>query len=124
MLSSPSGGVAKDLLRRGKKVESAAKRNLERAPRRVDTGHLRSSINTQLLSVGGKLAVRVGTNVFYAIFVHDGTGVYGPKGTPIRPVTAKRLSWKTKTGSAVYAYSVKGMVPNPFLKNAVNAAKD
>lgn len=124
ILSSPQGGVAKDLFRRGKKVEARAKKNLENDPRRVDTGALRSNINTQLLSVGGKPAVRVGTNLYYAIFVHDGTGIYGPKGTPIVPKTKKVLAWKGKSGNKIFAYSVVGMKPNPFLKNAVMAAKD
>ena len=124
LLTSPNGGVAKDLFRRGKKVEAKAKRNLQRDPRRIDTGHLRSDVHTELLTVGGKPAVRVGFNAFYGVFVHDGTGVYGPKGTPITPKQAKRLSWKNKAGKRVYALSVKGMRPNPFLKDAVIAAKD
>lgn len=124
LLASPSGAVAKDLLRRGKKVESKAKQNLSRNPRRIDTGTLRSSIKTELLSLGGKPVVRVGTNLFYAIYVHDGTGIYGPKGTPIKPKQAKMLSWKAKTGKRVYAKQVKGMRPNPFLTDAVDAAKD
>lgn len=124
LLTSPNGGVAKDLFRRGKKVEAKAKKNLQREPRRIDTGNLRSSINTQLLIVGSKPAVRVGTNVIYAIFVHDGTGVWGPTGTPITPKQAKMLSWKAKSGKRVYARQVQGMRPNPFLKDAVMAAKD
>ena len=124
MLSSPNGAVAKDLFRRGKKVETKAKQNLSRNPRRIDTGLLRSSINTQLISLGGKPAVRVGTNVYYALWVHDGTGIYGPRGAPIKPKTAHALSWKVKGGKKVFARSVKGMQKNPFLKDAVNAAKD
>ncbi len=124
ILSSPTGGVAKDLFRRGKKVETKAKQNLSRAPKRVDTGLLRSSINTQLVITGGKPSVRVGTNVHYALFVHDGTGLYGPKGAYITPKTAKFLVWKGKTGKKIYARRVKGMRPNRFLADAVIAAKD
>lgn len=124
LLTSPNGAVAKDLFRRGKKVEAKAKRNLQREPKRVDTGLLRSSIHTTLLTVGGLPAVRVGTNVFYAIYVHDGTGIYGPKGRYIYPVNAKFLSWKLKNGKRVFALRVAGMRPNPFLKDAVMAAKD
>lgn len=124
LLSSPTGPVAKDLYRRGLKVQRKAKLNLQRNPMRVDTGRLRSSIQVQLVMVGGKPVVRVGTNVFYALYVHDGTGIYGPRGVPITPHTAKMLSWKAKSGKRVYAKSVKGMRPNPFLKDAVMAAKD
>lgn len=124
LLTSPNGAVAKDLFRRGKKVEAKAKLNLQRPPKRVNTGLLRSSISTQLLTLGGKPVVRVGTNVYYAIYVHDGTGIYGPKGRYIRPVNAKFLSWTTKGGKRVFALKVRGMRPNPFLKDAVMAAKD
>lgn len=123
ILTSSQGAVAKDLFARGKRVEAAAKMNLEKSPRRVDTGELKYSINTQLLSGGGKLAVRVGTNVFYAIFVHDGTGIYGPTGTPIKPKLKKVMVWTNSKGKKVFAYQVAGIEPNPFLANAVNAAK-
>lgn len=123
ILNSPQGGVAKDLFRRGKKVESKAKQNLQRNPRRVDTGFLRSSINTQLISQGGKISVRVGTNAVYALYVHDGTGIYGPKGSYIYPKTKKYLSWKPKSGGRIFAKRVRGMKPNPFLADAVSAAK-
>lgn len=124
-MSSPTGPIAKDLFRRGKKVEAKAKANLNnRSPRRVDTGRLRSSITTQLISVSGKPAVRVGTNVIYAIFVHDGTGIYGPKGAYIYPKRKKYMSWKSKGGKRVFAVKTKGMKPNPFLADAVLAAKD
>lgn len=124
IIRSSSGAVAKDLLRRGKKVEAKAKINLQRAPRRVDTGHLRSSIHTTLLTLNNAPAVRVGTNVFYAIFVHNGTGIYGPRGATIKPRSAKFLSWKSKSGKRIYAREVKGMKPNPFLADAIDAAKD
>lgn len=124
MLQSRDGAVAKDLFRRGKKVEAKAKKNLQRPPKRVDTGHLRSSIHTTLLTVGGLPAVQVGTTVFYAIYVHEGTGIYGPRGQPIRPINAKFLSWKSKKGQRIFARQVLGMRPNPFLRDAMDAAKD
>lgn len=34
-------------------------------------------------------------SVFYAIFALMGTGIFGPKGTPIRPVKAKFLAWRS-----------------------------
>ncbi len=127
LLTSPRGGVARDLLRRGLKVETQAKRNLGGVdgPKRVDTGRLRASINTQLISRDGAPAVIVGTNVFYARFVHDGTGLYGPRGRKITPKRAKVLRWHSKkTGRYAYAKSVRGMQRNRFLKNALQAARD
>lgn len=65
--------VARDMLRRGLRVESAAKRRISHSPRRIDTGRLRASINTQPIEHEGLPGVRVGTNVDYAIYVHEGT---------------------------------------------------
>ncbi len=124
ILTSPQGGVYKDIFRRCVKVQNQAKRNLEREPRRVDTGRLRSDIHVQMIMVGGKPIGRVGFSVFYGLYVHEGTGVYGPKGAPIVPKKAKYLRWRAKNGKFVYAKKIMGMKPNPFLKDAVNAAKD
>lgn len=126
LLTSPQGGVVQDLLRRGLRVETQAKRNLTgiSGPKRVDTGRLRASINTQVVSRNGDPAVIVGTDVFYARYVHDGTGIYGPLGRPIRPRRAKRLRFRPKgSRKFVYARSVRGMVANPFLRNALPAAR-
>lgn len=125
LLRSPQKGVYKDMFKRALKVQAAARRNLNSSPRRIDTGALRASIYVKPISVGGYPGFRIGTPLKYARFVHDGTGVYGPKGRPIRPVRAKHLRFKPK-GSAryVYAKEVKGMRPNPFLKNALKAARN
>lgn len=65
-----TGVVGSHVFQLGVRVSNRAK---ERCP--VDTGRLRSSIGvTQPLSLGGRrLVVRVGTNVRYAVFVHEGT---------------------------------------------------
>lgn len=130
LLTSPQGGVYKDLLRRGLKVESAAKRNLGQDPKRIDTGRLRSSIQTAVLMRNGKPVVRVGTAVQYAIYVHEGTGLYGPKHKMIVPVNKKALRWKSRgygkpsKGGYTYSMKSKGMRPNPFLKRALPAFKN
>jgi hypothetical protein len=132
MLKSPAGAVAKDLIKRGKRVESRAKRNLTgtgTSPRRINTGHLRASINTNLLMRPQGLAVRVGTGVSYAIYVHNGTGLYGPKHTLIRPRFSKVLVFRSKIYGAkkgkyaglVFARYTRGMKPNPFLTDALPA---
>lgn len=126
LVTSPRGGVVRDLLRRGLLVETQAKRNLGGlgGPKRIDTGRLRASINTQLVTKNGEPAVLIGTNVRYARWVHDGTGIYGPRGRRITPKSHKRLRFRP-TGSRkyVYATSVAGMRPNPFMKNALRAAR-
>ena len=126
LLTTPQGGVARDMLRRGLLVETQAKRNIGGVggPRRVDTGRLRASISTQLLMRNGVPAVVVGTNVFYALWVHNGTGVYGPAHRLIRPKRARRLKFKPSgQNTYVYARFVVGMKPNPFLRNALPAAR-
>lgn len=126
LLSDPTGGVVRDLLRRGLLVETQAKRNLGGVggPKRIDTGRLRASIASQVVHRNGLPAVIVGTNVNYALAVHSGTGIYGPKGTPIRPRRAKRLRFRPKgSRKYVYARQVKGMRPNRFLANALTAAR-
>lgn len=131
LLKSSHGPVAKDIIKRCIRVESKAKQNISRNPKRVDTGRLRSSITWELRLIGGKPVGRVGTNVKYARYVHDGTGIYGPYSEVIRPVHAKALRWKSakygakkgKNKGFAYAKYTLGMKPNPFLKNALSAAK-
>ena len=122
---------AKDLYRRGLKVQTRARLLLSGSgaghPKRVDTGHLRSSVQVQLRQVLGSPAVRIGTNVTYSRYVHDGTGLYGPRRRKIRPKRAKALRFKgARYGKRgyIYAHSVKGMKPNHFLEDALIAAKD
>lgn len=125
-LASPRGGLARDLLRRGFKVATAAKRNLAggaSGPKRIDTGRLRSSIGPPRLTTrNGELAVLVGTNVFYAVYVHNGTGVHGPRRQPIRPRFKKLLKFKIGN-KTIYAKQVQGMEPNRFLSRALREAK-
>lgn len=65
--------IRRDLLRRGARVESAAKKRISHSPRRIDTGRLRASIATQPFTRGRLPGIRVGSNVEYALYVHNGT---------------------------------------------------
>jgi hypothetical protein len=127
-LRNPAGGLARDMARRGLKVETAAKRNLagaNGAPRRIANGILRNTTQAKPTTWKGFPASRIGTPARYAMAVHDGTGLFGPKKRKITPKTKKALRFKPK-GSAQFIVrrSVKGMVANPFLKDALSAAKD
>jgi len=51
----------------------------------------------------------------YAGYVHEGTGLYGPRKTLIRPKNKKALYWP---GASHPVRSVRGMKPNPFLTKA------
>jgi hypothetical protein len=128
ILTSPAGPVAKALLVRGYRVQAQARKNLgggASGPKRIDTGKLRTSISVQLRRIGTDvLTVRIGTNVRYAIWVHDGTGLYGPLHRVITPKTKRYLRFKPHgSDKYVFAQSVKGMRPNPFLADALWAAR-
>jgi hypothetical protein len=119
LLRSPSGPVGREMYRRGKRVEALAKRLVP-----VDEGRLRGSINADPPVVrGGVPVVRVGTRVRYARWVHDGTGLYGPRHTRIYPKTAKALRFRPKGSPWIFRRSVAGMRGTPYLKEALVAAK-
>lgn len=118
---------------RGNRVLNAARRN---AP--VDEGRLRASLTIEYVNESNAIVARIGSNLDYALFVHEGTGIYGPKGTPIRPVSGQWLRWPMKNNSGggarrryrngrtaeyVFAREVKGMRGRPFLRDALNAAR-
>lgn len=61
-------------------IEGEAKEELENSPRRVDTGRLKNSITHQV-AMGEKavyIGTKIGTNVEYAIYVHEGTSRMAP----------------------------------------------
>lgn len=115
-LTGPNGMVARDLLRRGQRVQNEARRL---AP--VDKGQLRASITTEVRGAGDRLEVRVGTNVRYAVWVHEGTGIYAGRGY-IYPRRGAFLSWPTRGGGRVFARRVRGVRPRPFLRDALRRA--
>lgn len=123
ILASPQGPVVRPIMKLGLRIETQAKVNLlggRTGPKRIDTGRLRSSGNTRLVFRGSDPAAVVAFSTRYARFVHDGTGVHGPRGVPIRPRKAKRLRFKPKgSNRVVYAKQVQGMVANPYLREAV-----
>jgi hypothetical protein len=81
-------------------IESAA---VEEAPH--VTGNLANSITTDRVSLVHAAAP-------YAQFVHEGTGLYGPRRTQIKPKTKKALYWP---GAIHPVASVAGIKPNPFM---------
>lgn len=125
LLTNPTGGVARDMLRRGLNVETRAKQALSEPPRRIDTGRGRASIHTTQIFRDGKPGARVGTTVYYMYWVQTGTGVFGPRRSRIYPKRAKFLKFTPKGGNTpIYRRSVAGMRPNPFLTTGLKAAKD
>lgn len=132
LMAGPSGPVYRDIVRRTNGVLNAARRGCP-----VDEGRLRSSLAMEVRTSSDAVVGRVGTNVQYALYVHEGTGIYAGKG-PIRPKTARVLAWPVKNNSggggvrrykagatAQYAFAkqVRGIRGRPFLRNALEAAK-
>ena len=133
-LTGPSGAVALDLLKRGRRVQNMAQRL---AP--VDQGQLRASITTEVLGTGTTLAYHMGTNLKYGMYVEFGTGIYAgrgeitAKGGGLMRWPNKNNAYKTtggnrrysggKTAKYVYAKKIKGMRAQPFLRPALEAAR-
>lgn len=100
------------------------KTSQEKAP--YKTGTLRRSIHAEVGSIGsftGKVIQDTGV-AKYGPMVHFGTGLYGPEKREIiiKPVNKKALFWK---GAAhpVKSVKVKGMKPQPFMKEAFDEKK-
>lgn len=74
----------------------------------VSTGRYLNSIQATVLNENNLL---VSDGVYYGIYLEVGTGIYGPKATPITPKKAKFLHFKLKTGGNVFAKQVKGIPP-------------
>jgi hypothetical protein len=132
-LQGPNSGIARDMLKRGIRVQARARRNAK-----ARTGRLRGSIEVasvpRVVSGVTTFAIIVGSNLDYAKWVHDGTGIYGPRHTLIRPKSSQYLVFParrlgvTLKGSKrkprmVFTPQVKGQHPNPFLKDALRAAR-
>lgn len=83
----------------------------------VDTGRLRQSISHEVF--GDSQNVEVGTNVEYAVYVHEGTGKYaiGGGGTP----KERRVYRDPLTGEARIGASQK---PHRFIKKTIEEYLD
>lgn len=117
MLEGPNGAVAAEMLRRGRRVQNRAK---QLAP--VDHGRLRADIQLELLNAPQGPFARVGNSVNYAIFVHEGTGIYGRRRRPIVPRRAKVLRF-TAGGKVLFRPRVRGVRGRPYLRKALAAAR-
>lgn len=89
-------------------VESEAKRN---APMR--TSNLKNSGSSFVNADGSRGSITFSAPS--AAFVHEGTGLFGPRKTKIVPKTKKALFWP---GAPHPMRSVRGMEAQPFLREA------
>ena len=93
-----------------------------------DTGNLQSSITTgDVIKSGRKYNITIGIDpmelsgdVNYAPFVHNGTGLFGPKKRKIKP--------KNKQALNIPGFgprkSSKGQKPQPFFEEAIKIGGD
>lgn len=72
------------------------------------TGELRNSITSEWTAAEG----RIGTNLFYAPYVHQGTGIYAINGDGRQDVP-----WRYQDAEGNW-YSTVGQQPQPFLADA------
>lgn len=90
------------------------------------TGHLRRSISTREARVdmagAHKAAVGVSRTARYAIWTHEGTGLFG-SGHRISPARGNVLAFSLG-GRAVFAKSVIGQRANPFMREAFHVTKE
>lgn len=110
LIRDPDGPVVEIFRSLVRCTEARAKVNVK-----VDTGLLRSSITSSVDVSGSTIKGTVTADALYADFVESGTGIYGPKGTPIKPRRGKYLVFKGAEGDTVFARQVKGSRPAPFM---------
>lgn len=85
------------------------------------SGGLRASIRVERAKVvGDRVTGRVVAFAKHAVYQHEGTGIYGPRGVRIRPRSrqALRFYWR-KAGGVVFFRSVRGTKPTKFLTRAM-----
>lgn len=132
LLGGSTGPVYAEIQMRGNRVLRQSRRLVP-----VDQGTLKASLTMEMrVSRGVPIAV-VGSNLKYAIYVHEGTGLYSKKNPRyIRPVRARILRWPNKnnsgtgnrrysggrTSSYTFAMKSRGTPGRPYLVDALPAA--
>lgn len=86
-----------------------------RAP--IRTGALRESITARTSMVGDRLEGLITVSAPYAVYVHEGTGRYHPRGRKTRWV------YPVRHAGGVRFYTTEGQPAVPFLRDAVESAR-
>lgn len=94
-------------------IENTAKNNIATKSKGHADGPLAGSITHEIDK--GKLEAVIGTNVEYAVFYHQGTGLYAVNGDG-----RKDVPWHFKGPDGEW-WHTKGQKPNPFLKDAIDS---
>lgn len=72
-IAQPRGPLEDYLTVRALAVQAAARVRLRESPQRIDTGNLINSIQVRIYQRNGVPVARIGTDVEYSIYVHEGT---------------------------------------------------
>lgn len=83
----------------------------------VNDGQLRQSITSQVEAAGTEVRGYVGTNVEYAPYVHQGTGIYAVNGD------GRKDRWSYQDANGEW-HSTIGQKPNPFLEKALDENRE
>lgn len=80
----------------------------------VDMGILRASISNEVEVSSTAIVGRIGSNLEYAPYVHNGTGIYAKDGS------GRKTPWTYKVRSGKYKgfHITAGQRPQPFLEEA------
>lgn len=130
-VTAPYGPVYQYVEAKAEAVAATARRLAQSA-----SGTLRSSIAQTMYISGMNVFAQVGSRLPYAIFIHEGTGIYGPRHAMIYPLRGRYLvftpsgssgAWgqasagqnAAPAGGKVFARAVRGVPSNPFLYNAL-----
>jgi hypothetical protein len=72
-VARPGGPLENHLSLIALAVQSAAKERIRQSPERIDTGNLLNSIQIVIYYRNGMPIARIGTDVEYSVYVHEGT---------------------------------------------------
>ena len=120
-MSGYDSRAMQEALRRGlyRVANAIESRALEEAP--VVTGNLQQSIFTDVDT--DAMTITLGASSAYALYVHEGTGLYGPhnKRIHIEVKNAVALHWGGYNSPRFYkSVNTKGQEGNPFLRRAID----
>lgn len=85
----------------------------------VDQGFLRASITSDIEASASEITGRIGSNLEYAPYVHNGTGIYAKDGN------GRKTAWGYEVLAGKYKgfHWTRGQKPQPFLENAKAKSK-
>lgn len=123
-LYAPSGPVSRGVRRWAQEVRQVAMSNTPKA-----TGQLASSSAVEMNTHPGLVVGAITFRARHALWVHEGTGIYGPRGRPIRARGRGLLKFPNRGGAIgprggrvrpyVYVRSTRGQPGQPFLTYAL-----